>query len=134
MPSWIQALKLWNEQKNEGKWCVPRKGSAAHAEVIALMGPKAPKPPKEPKARKPRAPRAPKPPKPPKEPKARKPRKPRESRAPPKPFENCPELLRRLGILSVRDFKKWALKNHPDKGGDETLFKEVSNCVDELLK
>ena len=35
---WIEALRLWNTEHNAGKWCVPRKGSAEHAQVMALMG------------------------------------------------------------------------------------------------
>jgi hypothetical protein len=38
MPTWVQALKEWNSGKD--KWCIPRKGSREHAEVLALMGPK----------------------------------------------------------------------------------------------
>jgi hypothetical protein len=34
--SWVAALKKYNEGK--GKWCVPRKGTPEHAEVMALMG------------------------------------------------------------------------------------------------
>ena len=33
-------------------------------------------------------------------------------------------------IYTKTDFRKWALKNHPDKGGDSELFKYMSNCVD----
>lgn len=33
---WMQALKQWNSAKG-GSWCVPRKGTAEHAEVKAIM-------------------------------------------------------------------------------------------------
>jgi hypothetical protein len=36
MLTWHQALKQWNGTKD--KWCIPRKGTAEHAEVRALMG------------------------------------------------------------------------------------------------
>lgn len=32
---WIDALKKWNEGK--GAWCIPKKGTPQHAEVISLM-------------------------------------------------------------------------------------------------
>ena len=35
MNKWIVALKQWNEGKN--KWCVPRKGSSGHKEVMDLV-------------------------------------------------------------------------------------------------
>lgn len=40
MPTWIAALKEWNAGK--GTWCIPRKGTEGHAEVVAIMkgGPK----------------------------------------------------------------------------------------------
>jgi hypothetical protein len=44
--------------------------------------------------------------------------------------ENCVELFDDLNIYSHRDFKKWALKNHPDKGGSLGKFQIVSNCED----
>ena len=34
--TWIQALKKWNAESS-GTWCVPKKGSDAHAKVKALM-------------------------------------------------------------------------------------------------
>lgn len=54
----------------------------------------------------------------------------------------CSELLRQKGILvagdSPRDtkkkFLKWAIENHPDKGGDTTIFQEVSDCFDKEIK
>jgi hypothetical protein len=27
-----------------------------------------------------------------------------------------------------KEFRKWSLKNHPDKGGNNDTFKEVSGC------
>jgi len=35
MNKWIVALKRWNEGKD--KWCVPRKGSSGHKEVMDLV-------------------------------------------------------------------------------------------------
>ena len=34
--SWIEALKIWNGKKG-GTWCVPRKGSVEHAEIMKIM-------------------------------------------------------------------------------------------------
>ena len=37
---WIEALKVWNEQHSadlHGTWCVPRKGTAGHQQVLAIM-------------------------------------------------------------------------------------------------
>ena len=33
---WVEALKIWNAQKG-GAWCVPRKGSAEHAQVMKIL-------------------------------------------------------------------------------------------------
>ena len=33
-----------------------------------------------------------------------------------------------------KNFRRWAMKNHPDKGGDTALFGVVSGCVDTLVK
>ena len=35
---WVDALKIWNQGK--GTWCIPKKGTAAHAEVLAIMAEK----------------------------------------------------------------------------------------------
>jgi hypothetical protein len=40
------------------------------------------------------------------------------------------EYLDMFGINSRKDFLMWSLKNHPDKGGKEDVFKRVSNWVD----
>lgn len=37
---WIEAVKEWNAKHNSGKYCVPRKGSKEHAEVMEMMGKK----------------------------------------------------------------------------------------------
>ena len=34
----------------------------------------------------------------------------------------------------ITNFRRWSLKNHPDKGGDAELFKFVSNCVTTITK
>ena len=46
---WMDALKKWNNEVNKGKWCVPKKGSKEHAEVLKMMGekPKAKQAPKK---------------------------------------------------------------------------------------
>ena len=35
MPSWMQALKIWN--KDHGQWCIPRKDTNEYKEVIKIM-------------------------------------------------------------------------------------------------
>ena len=52
---------------------------------------------------------------------------------PPAPIAKGPECtatLREAGITSRKDFTRWALRNHPDKGGDTAMFQRVSACVD----
>lgn len=40
---WTDALKIWNEGK--GTWCIPRKGTEAHSEVMKIVnGGMSPKP------------------------------------------------------------------------------------------
>ena len=34
---WIEAVKIWNTEHNKGKWCVPKKGSPEHSEVMKIM-------------------------------------------------------------------------------------------------
>jgi len=34
---WIEALKVWNKQRNVGMWCVPKKDTTEHSEVLAIM-------------------------------------------------------------------------------------------------
>ena len=36
MTTWIQALKIWND-KREGKYMIPRKGTEEHAQVMSIM-------------------------------------------------------------------------------------------------
>ena len=33
---WLEALKTWNASKG-GSWCVPKKGSPEHQEVLKIM-------------------------------------------------------------------------------------------------
>lgn len=40
------------------------------------------------------------------------------------------EFLDMFGINCRKDFLSWSIKNHPDKGGKEDVFKRVSNWVD----
>ena len=47
--------------------------------------------------------------------------------------KECKKILKNNDIKSLKDFRKWALKNHPDKGGDSELFKTVSSCNDEYF-
>ena len=48
----------------------------------------------------------------------------------------CKELLAEHGIVDKRSFRRWALKNHPDKVAENKkdeateLFKEVMNCME----
>jgi len=35
MPSWVEALKEWNSGKQT--WCIPRRGTPGHAEVLRIM-------------------------------------------------------------------------------------------------
>lgn len=50
--------------------------------------------------------------------------------------KDCNTILKQQGILdndyktTRRNFKKWALKNHPDKGGNTSVFQSVSDCSD----
>lgn len=55
----------------------------------------------------------------------------------------CIELLKKYNINTIKDFRKFSLKYHPDRNMDKTpeerqilsnIFKEVSNCVDIQLK
>lgn len=43
-------------------------------------------------------------------------------------YQKCKELLKRENITSIKDYRAWALKNHPDKGGDPEVFKIISEC------
>lgn len=43
------------------------------------------------------------------------------------------ELLCDLGIENRSDYRKWALKNHPDKNGDVQQFKIVTEAVTSML-
>jgi hypothetical protein len=67
-------------------------------------------------------------------PPAPKPRsKPEAGEAPPPKIVKgpaCDAILAGAGITSRKDFLKWALRNHPDKGGNTEAFQRVSNCVD----
>ena len=45
--------------------------------------------------------------------------------------ENCEEFMCEYGINSTKEFRKWLLKNHPDKGGtiDDADFKRAIECA-----
>tara|TARA_B110000238_G_scaffold164396_1_gene179326 strand:+ start:86 stop:520 length:435 start_codon:yes stop_codon:yes gene_type:complete len=30
--------------------------------------------------------------------------------------------------ITVKDYRKWVMINHPDKGGDTLIFQEIQNC------
>jgi hypothetical protein len=34
---WIAALKVWNKQAGNGKWVVPKKGTAEYNQVVQIM-------------------------------------------------------------------------------------------------
>lgn len=44
--------------------------------------------------------------------------------------KDCNRILDKYKIESPSDFKSWASKNHPNKGGNKKIFKEVSKCND----
>ena len=46
----------------------------------------------------------------------------------------CAEILNNNNIKTLKDFRKWSLSNHPDKGGDADKFAKVSDCTDEYFK
>jgi hypothetical protein len=46
---------------------------------------------------------------------------------------NCKIILKKYNIKDNSSFKKWSLKNHPNKGGNKTVFKQVSSCVDDFF-
>lgn len=39
---WIDALKVWNGQKSNGTWCIPKKGTESYNEVKAIIKANAP--------------------------------------------------------------------------------------------
>ena len=45
--------------------------------------------------------------------------------------ENCEDLMCKYGINSKSEFRKWVVKNHPDKGGtiDDSDFKQIIKCA-----
>ena len=47
---------------------------------------------------------------------------------------DCADLLINNNIKDLKDFRKWSKLNHPDKGGNENTFAEVSSCADEFFK
>lgn len=48
----------------------------------------------------------------------------------------CYRVLESLNppVRSLRDWRRWVVKNHPDKGGDTQVFQNASNCFDRLYK
>jgi len=46
---------------------------------------------------------------------------------------DCKKVLKRYNINDLKSFRRWALRGHPDKGGDVEIFKEVSNCNDDFF-
>ncbi|CAG9465208.1 unnamed protein product [Pedinophyceae sp. YPF-701] len=46
----------------------------------------------------------------------------------------CKRSLRARGIHSNNDFRRWAIRNHPDKGGSLQEFQSTSRCVDLVVK
>ena len=46
-------------------------------------------------------------------------------------IDNCEELMCKYGINSKEEYKKWILKNHPDKGGKipDAEFKQIVKCA-----
>ena len=56
--------------------------------------------------------------------------RPRAPAVPAAPVKSCETLLSDTGITSRKDFLRWSVRNHPDKGGDTKTFQEISACVD----
>lgn len=56
---------------------------------------------------------------------------------PPQPeslkLKHCRKRLNDEGIEDKGSFRKWALKNHPDRGGDTAKFQEISDCMDAVF-
>lgn len=52
----------------------------------------------------------------------------------PIPRDPCDDILGNAGIKDKSSFRLWALANHPDKGGEQAKFQEVSDCYDKKLK
>ena len=48
--------------------------------------------------------------------------------------KECKRILLKNNIKVLKDFLRWSLNNHPDKGGEISIFQEVSNCVDKFFK
>ena len=46
----------------------------------------------------------------------------------------CKRVLDGCGIYSNNDFRRWAVHNHPDKGGALREFQNISRCVDLVIK
>ena len=46
--------------------------------------------------------------------------------------KSCEQKLRELEITSKKEFKKWTHKGHPNRGGNLTIFQEISSCNDEM--
>jgi hypothetical protein len=46
-------------------------------------------------------------------------------------IDNCEQLMCKYGINSKEEYKKWILKNHPDKGGNipDVEFKQIVKCA-----
>ena len=46
-------------------------------------------------------------------------------------LDNCKEIMCKYGINSKAEFRKWIVKNHPDKGGTigDTEFKQLIKCA-----
>jgi len=34
---YVDALKIWNQTENNGKWCFPSKGTEAHKQILEIM-------------------------------------------------------------------------------------------------
>ena len=59
-------------------------------------------------------------------------------------YAKCVQCLKDVGIIPadadanksiyLSNYKKWAVKHHPDKGGDGNIFATISHCVDIVIK
>ena len=43
--------------------------------------------------------------------------------------DSCNDILCPKNIRTKKDYRRWALKNHPDKGGDTSTFQNVQDCI-----
>ena len=66
-----------------------------------------------------------------KKPKAKaKPKAKPKTKARPTRKMECKQIMCKNDIKTRKEWQKWLLKNHPDKGGDEDIARLVNDCND----